>query len=255
MTFDLISDLYLTTMENFSWDNKPTSLYCIIAGNISADRTILFEFLSNISGYYNAVFFIDGDLEHNCYEGNIEESYKNLRAGIGFMENVMFLHENIVILNDITLIGTNGWTTFDFTNKSTVNHTIDFLSKSDMLTEEYCNNVFKMAISDQQYMYNSIETCQTMDECINLVLVTNAVPIPKFIEHNEDFNGTLLGDTTGNNGINGCLSKDVKGKVKSWIFGKFHEDIDYNIDGIRYVNNPGKGYDLDTYFPKRIEIS
>jgi len=229
-------------------------LYCIVAGNITADRTLLFEFLEILQRYYNAVFFVDGDLEHSCYEGNFAASYRNLQEGIGVLDNVLFLHENIVILNNVTLIGANGWTTFDFSNTSTVNLTIDFLTKSNMLTEEYANSIFKLAVSDQHYMYNSIETCQGMKDCKDLLLITNTVPVPDFINHNADFNGTVLGDTTGNNGITGCLSRDKNSKVKTWIFGKFPEDIDCNKDGIRYVSNPGTERDFSTYFPKRIEI-
>jgi len=252
--FDLISDLYLTTMEGFSWQSKATSLYCIVAGNIATERNILFKFFEHIQDYYEMIFFIDGDLEHSCYEGNLEASYRNLTEGINSFEKVMFLHENIVIMNNATLIGANGWTTFDFTNKSTVSYTMDYLSETGLLTEDYCNDVFKLAVSDQHYMYNSIEQCQKLDECIDLVLITNTVPCPDFINHNDDFDGTVLGDTTGNNGITGCLSRDKKGKVHTWIFGKFHEPLDYNINGLRYVSNPGKEIDPDIYFPKRIEI-
>lgn len=241
-------------MTDFSWSGKNTSLYCIVAGNITADRTILFEFLDEIQHYYHAVFFIDGDLEHSCYEGNLVASYRNLRDGLENFSNVIFLHENLVVLKNITIVGANGWTTFDFTNKSSINHTIDFLSSTGMLTESYCNDVFKLAVSDQHYMYNSIEACQTMTECKNLIIVTNSVPKPEFINHNADFDGTVLGDTTGNNGINNCLSRDRKNKVSAWIFGKFHEDLDFDIDGVRYISNPGKERDFSTYFPKRLVI-
>ena len=252
--FDLISDLYLTSLENFTWENKATSLYCIVAGNISADRNILFDFLDELQQYYNMVFFIDGDLEHGCYQGNLTVSYRNLKEGIDLLDNVLFLHENIVILNNVTIIGANGWTTFDFTNKASVNSTIDYISSTGLLTEDYCNDIFKSAVSDQHYMYNGIDTCQTMPECHNLLLVTNSVPNPEFINHNPDYDGTVLGDTTGNNGIINCLSRDKQHKVKTWVFGKFPENIDYTINNIKYISNPGVDVDPDIYFPKRIEI-
>lgn len=253
-TFDLISDLHLTSLDNFTWANKATSLFCIVAGNISSDRCILYEFLDEIKDYYEMVFFVDGALEHDDYNGNLIASYRNLEEGIDLIERVIFLHENIVILNDTTLIGTNGWTTFDFTNKSTVDQTIDLLAHNDTMSEDYANEVFKMAVTDQHYLYNSIGTCQDMEDAKNIVLVTNTVPKVDFISHNDDYDGTLLGDTAGNNGITECLDKDDNGKVKTWIFGKFPEDLDYNVDGIRYVNNPGFNRDMSTYFPKRIEV-
>lgn len=252
--FDLISDLYLTTLDGFSWENKATSLYCIVAGNIAAERTILFKFFEHIQQYYNMVFFIDGELEHTGYNNKLSLSYQNLTDGIEKFNKIMFLHENIIIINNATLIGANGWTTFDFTNKSPVNITMDYLASTGLLSEDDANQVFKLAVEDQHYLFNSVDQCQLMEECVNIVFITNTVPVPGFIDHNEDFNGTVLGDTTGNNGITGCLANDKYNKAHTWIFGKFHEPLDYNINGLRYVSNPGKEIDLAIYYPKRIEI-
>ena len=33
--FDVISDLNLKRNDSFNWENKATSLYCILSGNIS----------------------------------------------------------------------------------------------------------------------------------------------------------------------------------------------------------------------------
>ena len=35
--FDIISDLNLSIDDTFTWEDKPTSLYCIVAGNVSND--------------------------------------------------------------------------------------------------------------------------------------------------------------------------------------------------------------------------
>jgi len=252
--FDLISDLYLTDMKTFTWKDKAVSRFCLIAGNITNDRTVLHEFLEYISRYYLAIFFIDGDLEHEHYDGNFVESYNNLSTLIGSVQNVVFLHENIIILDNVTLIGANGWTTFDFDGLSSTGLTIEHLVHKNKITEENAHEIFKLAINDQHYMYNSIDQCQRMHDCKDVLLITNSVPVPDFITHNDDFLGTTLGACTGNDGITGCLSLDKYGKVNTWIFGRFHEDLDYNINGVRYVSNPGNEIDPDIYFPKRIEI-
>jgi hypothetical protein len=102
-------------------------------------------------------------------------------------------------------------------------------------------------------MFNSIESIQDMEEVKNLTIVTNSVPSPEFIMHNDDYDQTLLGDTCGNSGLMSCLMNDPKRKVKNWIFGKFPEDVDYEIDGVRYVNNPGLDKDPGIYYPKIIK--
>jgi len=164
------------------------------------------------------------------------------------------MHENIVVLNGVTLVATNGWTTFDFSSTAGIDANIQFLSERGIVSENRANEIFKMAITDQHYMYNSIETCQTLEDCDNIIVITNTVPIPQLIDHKEDYDGTILGDITGNAGINDCLSSDKRKKVKTWVFGKFADELDFLVDNVRYISNPGKGRSLDTYYPKRITI-
>jgi len=55
--FDVISDLNLSENDNFDWEGKPTSLYCVLAGNISSDLTVLYKTV-NILVNYTRVFSI-----------------------------------------------------------------------------------------------------------------------------------------------------------------------------------------------------
>lgn len=253
INFDLISDLYLDSLDGFNWEDKVTSLFCIVAGNIADDHDLLFDFLEYIAQFYEGVFFIDGDLEHDMFEGDFDRSYASLRDNIHGMDDVFFLHENIIILPGITLLATNGWTTFDFTSNNEINDTMEFLEMSQNVPQVVANRIFKLAVTDQHYMYNSIESCQDMEEVENLMVVTNSVPIADFIMHDDDYDGTLLGDISGNSGLVDCLTNDPKKKVTTWIFGKYPGDIDYEIDGVRFVNNPGLTKDLSIYYPKIIK--
>ena len=253
LNFDLISDLYLDSLDDFAWEGKATSLFCIVAGNISKDHETLFAFLEYIAQFYEGVFFIDGDLEHDTYHGNFDDSYASLRDNIAELEDVIFLHENIVILPGITLLATNGWTTFDFTSNNEIDETMEFLEQRDDVPISVANTIFKLAVTDQHYMYNSLEACQDMDEVNDVIVITNSVPNPDFITHDEDYNGTILGDVSGNSGLMSCLTNDTKGKVKTWIFGKYPGDIDYDINGVRFVNNPGLNKDPGIYYPRIIK--
>lgn len=253
LNFDLISDLYLESLDNFTWEDKATSLFCIVAGNISSDHDVLFAFLADIAQYYEGVFFIDGDLEHDSFEGDFDKSYGSLRDNIAEIEGAFFLHENIIILPNVTLLATNGWTTFDFTSNHDVNETMEFLEEREGVPQDVANRIFKLAVTDQHYMYNSIESCQDMDEVENLIVVTNSVPMADFIMHDDEYDKTLLGDVAGNSGLVQCLMNDPKKKVKTWLFGKYPGDIDYEVDGVRYVNNPGLNKDPGIYYPKIIK--
>jgi len=254
-TFDVISDLYLENLDDFTWEGKRTSIFCIVAGNISQHRDILFEFLDEISSYYNAVFFIDGQLEHQSFSDDFAASYQNLEDGIEYIDRVVFLHENIVVLDNATIVATNGWTNFNFCNKNhDIGDTIEFLDLRGLKTIEESTEVLGMSLIDSDYMYQSIATCQSMNDCNNIIVVTNTVPLPNLINHNNDYDGTALGDMTGNNGIAECLDNDIKNKVKTWVFGNFPEDLDYNIDGVRYMNNPAQHRDINSYYPKQLSF-
>jgi len=207
-----------------------------------------------LSSYYLRIFFIDGELDHKCYEGHLSASYRNLTEGINNIKNVTFLYETIVIVNNTTLIGANGWTTFDATNKSSCTDTMHILDSTGTMTQYHANNIFDLALSDQHYLYNSIDQCQEMNECANIIIVTHTVPQYEFISHNDKYSGTIDGDTMVSNGIVNCLSLDKYGKVHSWIFGKFEEPITYTINDLNYISNPGIDIDFNTYFPRRIEI-
>ena len=254
LNFDLISDLYLESMDDINWENKVTSLFCIVAGNISKNHDVVFDFLEHISEFYEAVFFIDGDLEHDEFEGDFDRSYNSLRQNIEEIPKVIYLHENIVIMHGAALLATNGWTTFNFLNRDLLDSNVDFLSSTGSVPEDTAGQIFRMAITDQHYMCNSIEQAQRMGEIQNLIVITNCVPKSEFVTHDAEYDGTILGETSGNDGLVECLERDTEHKVKTWIFGKYPGDLDYDINGVRYVNNPGKNKDLNIYYPKIIKI-
>ena len=74
--FDLISDLNLSPNDSFNWENKATSLYCVIAGNISNDIRTIALTLSHLTKFYQGVFYTPGSLEFKgieVYDKRIKE--------------------------------------------------------------------------------------------------------------------------------------------------------------------------------------
>jgi hypothetical protein len=62
--FDLISDLNLSPNDSFNWENKATSLYCIIAGNparvikkLNKDECVKFKLDVEYHGYISNINF------------------------------------------------------------------------------------------------------------------------------------------------------------------------------------------------------
>lgn len=254
INFDIISDLNLETIKNVDWEHKATSLFCVVAGNVSSNHDVVFDFLEHISNFYRGVFYVDGMLEHEGCGGDYRGSYDSLRDGIEEMEHVFFLHENIVVLDGVTLVGTNGWTSFNFTDESLIESNMELLAHNGTYTEEESRKIFKMAVTDQSYIHNSIATSYDIPDVDNLVIVTNCVPRHELIQNDPDYRDTILGDTVGSAGITRSLALDTKKKVSTWIFGRYPHAVDTEMDGIRYISNPASAKDFDIYYPKIVKF-
>ena len=224
---DLISDLNLTDTDTFDWTGKQTSLFCVVAGNISNDLKVLEETLLNISNNYLGILFIDGSLEHEHlrdYEIRVEE----IKEICNNINNVVYLHNHAVILNDIAFIGCNGW----YGNRKDSN-CIDEL----IYLEKYRSE-------DLSYVSMCIKKFQNSDEIKKIVIVSNSIPNERLTFNNssvkfpEELNLSLW------------LLFDRDQKVTSWLFGTNIMSIDVNILNRHYVNNSGISGLI--YQPKRI---
>ena len=93
--FDLISDLNLTSENGFSWENKATSLYCLIAGNISNDLSVVAKVISHLSNFYQGVFYTPGSLEYEGVE-DYDSRTKEIIRICQRIRNVAVLHQHVV---------------------------------------------------------------------------------------------------------------------------------------------------------------
>ena len=80
-SIDLISDLNLSVTDQFDWTGKSTSLFCVVAGNVSDDLTVVDRVIGHLNEVYRGVLYIDGSLEHRNlfdYDDTIDQIKKNL---------------------------------------------------------------------------------------------------------------------------------------------------------------------------------
>ena len=66
--FDIIGELFINPNDSFNWENKATSLYCIVTGNISSDMRVLVQVLAHLSKFYQGIFYVPGKLEYETSE-------------------------------------------------------------------------------------------------------------------------------------------------------------------------------------------
>ena len=227
--FDVISDLHLDPNDSFNWEGKSTSMYCIIAGNISDNTEKIRQTLLHLSSYYQAIFYIPGSLEYsNPY--NIKHTNEELARVCRGIHNVIYMHNHVVVIEDCAVFGVSGW----YDNRS---------ENDDPLVEIIGQ---KHRLSDYDYIKNTLIRLSLHDEIKHVVIVSNNVPsrqlyfgqCPTHIEDRVDFTSALF--------------RDSEQKVSHWIYGWDKKTADVKIGIVNYINNAYWG--RRPYWPKRIEV-
>lgn len=257
-SFDLISDLHVETWNDFNWTDKPTSPFCVVAGDIAVDREILLQTLRHLSECYRGIFYIDGNDEHRRYLDNIGESYKNLIHEIKKIKNVVYMQDNVVITNGVALLATNGWWTYDFDPTINLNQSLQWYQAHMNVDSTVTTTINGIAHHDALYLKNSIKKLQTHQEVKSIVIITHTVPASWIISHDPDLANTGRYNCMGNSMLQSVLDEDSERKIKTWCFGHYHRPVDRDLNGIRYVNNcRGRGdtqWRQAAYQPKRITV-
>lgn len=258
-SFDLISDLHVETWDEFDWTNQATSPYCVVAGDVCRDRQLLIDTLTHLGQCYpGGVFYIDGNDEHRYYFDDIGGSYSDLDRQIKKIPNVVYLQDNVVIINGVAILGTNGWWTYDFDSTFDLETSIQAVQDHFEISNSDAANLSGIAYNDANYLLNSIYKLQTHPEVKNIVIVSHTVPAPWIISHDPDLVNTWRFNGMGNSQITQVIDEDTENKIKMWCFGHYHRPVDRDYNGVRYVNNcRGRGdtpWSQPVYYPKRIEI-
>jgi len=259
MNFDLISDIHRETWQDFDWEGQPTSQYCIVAGDVARDRTLVLDTLKHLSKFYLGVFYVDGNDEHKDYAEDLTTSYNELTELISPMENVIYLHDNVVVMNGIAILATNGWWSYDFDPSLDLEQSITWLQHKDKISQMAAIGINATAYRDAGYMSNSVAKLQAYQDVKSIIIVTHTVPTPEIIKHDLQLVDSWRFNSMGNSRIQDAIKEDCENKIKLWCFGHYHRPVDTVIDGIRYVSNPrGRGdteYSQSAYYPKRITIT
>jgi hypothetical protein len=229
ISVDFISDLDLDESSEFSWENKPTSLFCLVGGGISSSLAKVEEVLTCLSKEYRGVFYIDGATEHpNISE--YHDTVSKLKKICDKFTNVVYLHNHVVVLNKVAFIACNGW--FRNYKTETYNNHADLINR--------------YRIDDISYLCTTITTLQNHNDAKKIVVLTSSIPSEQLLYSSDVHAGIELINPAA------ALMKDKNDKIKIWAFGGSTLSVDANLTNRRFVNNPCiSGM---PYWPKRIEI-
>lgn len=226
--FDVLSDLNLTPDENFNWENKATSLYCIIAGNISDDLRTIHQTLLHLSKFYQGIFYIPGSLELKDIDripNRLEDLYKICSS----VRTVALLHNHVVVVDGTAIMGATCW----------YGNTPDQDAYTELKKDTY-------RYEDISYMSMTLERLQLHLDVKKVIIVTHAVP------SEELFFGELPNNIKDQMPAMGILNRDSENKVTHWVFGSYNKTVDTTIDNINYINN--SYYKRKPYWAKRIDV-
>jgi hypothetical protein len=225
--FDIISDLNLGPNDSFNWENKATSLYCIIAGNISSNLRTVIQVLIHLSTKYQGVFFVPGKLEYETSD-DLYKRTKDLSAIADNIPGVVMLHQNVVVLDGVAILGTNGW--------GNIQKSLD-VKNMIMTAAKY---------EDFTYLVGSLGKLQKHLDVKKIVLVTSAVP------HEDLYFSEIPEDVVDQIPLHDVLKADSERKVSHWIFGTYNKPVDTYINNINYLNNPYN--EFGPYWAKRLTV-
>ena len=237
--FDVIGDLNLEPNDSFNWHEKPTSLYCILTGNISTDMRTVTQTLVHLSQQYQGVFFTPGTLEYETAKGDINKRTSQLVSIAQKVPNIVILHHNIVIVDGVAVIGSNCWETAHEPGTS--------ISIDDLKYNQY-------RLDDMGFLHSTIEKLQRHLDVKQIVIITNAVP-----NTNCYFGETpkYVGDQVP---LDTVLNADTEGKVTHWVYGSYSKPVEATLllprkTDLTVVTNPLIGKNVKQFYPKRITIS
>jgi predicted phosphodiesterase len=256
--FDLISDLHIDTYTDFDWEGQPTAPVAVVAGDVGRDRNQVCRALRHLGQQYQAVFYIDGNDEHADYRENLGQSYSDLVRRVQRLKNVVFLQDNVVVIDGVAILGTNGWWAFDFDTDLDSELCAEWYAHKENLSPAAVHGIRKMAATDAAYMLTSIKRLQTHQDVKRIVMVTHTVPDPALVSHDIDIYQTERFNMLGNRYMMQALAADTENKIHTWCFGHYHGSVDQTRGGIRFVNNcKGRGdtpWKRHVYHPQKIVI-
>jgi hypothetical protein len=209
------------------------------------------------------VFYIDGNDEHKFRYHDLQSSYRDLIRSIISIPRVTCLKDNVVVIDGVAIIGTNGWWGYDLDENidrdECKQHMVDWYEKIMPGCEIDPEELNDMSRRDVAYLISSVQRLQTHNDIKKIVIVTHTVPSANLIQHDIQLAGTTQFNHMGNRLMHLVRTNDSERKIHTWCFGHYHGRVEQIVDGIRYINNcRGRGdtpYNQNPYFPKRIDIN
>ena len=168
------------------------------------------------------------------------------------------MQNNVVIINGVAIIATNGWWSYDFSDRYDPEDTRSWYQDYIPCSDSASSNITGIAYHDAAYLSNTVKKLQKHAEVKSIVVVSHTLPAPWITDHDIELTGHIRYNCVGNPHMQMALDEDTEKKIKVWCFGHYHKAVDQERQGIRYVSNPrGRGdtpWKQVAYYPKKIFV-
>ena len=225
--FDILTDLRLTPNESFNWENKATSLYCIVAGNLSDNLRTIQMTLSHLSRFYQGVFYMPGTLEFETAD-TISNRIDALKQIISSIPNACMLHHFVATVDGIAVIGINGFSGDD----------------QQVLYQDLMQSIVRD--HEFEYLRLALQRLQRHLDIKKIIVVSGAIPHDDLYFHEKP---VYAPDQTP---LCDVLLSDTEKKVSHWVFGGYNKSVDTTLSNVNYINNPKSA---SPYYAKRLTLS
>jgi predicted phosphohydrolase len=236
MYFHIISDIHLEfapfTLKShpnkYNTDEKE-EINLILAGDIGYPEFKNYkEFITHTSKLYDNVFLICGN--HEYYKQSMEKVPEVIKNLIKDLKNVHFLNNDIILHNNVYIIGTTLWS---FIEDPTLSKYISDFKQIENFSVDKYNNLYQNNI---EFLENSLNIVKNNNK--KCIIITHHLPSFSMIheKYKEYGNMNQLFASNCENILN-----NFNDSILFWACGHSHTYLRKNINGIDIICNP-KGY-------------
>jgi len=268
LSADLMSDLHVDKWDGETYDyaaHKKSDI-AIVAGDVADGSAVTLAELKRIAAVYKTVLFVDGNHEFykagrvtnagSVYDFRFEAIEKELRDGIAKIPNVIYLRDRPFVKDGIAIIGRNGHWDYKIADGITEKEAIADAATAFRSTFNEAASFSGMARRDYYALRDQIIALNNDSSIHTIVVVTHTVPLKELLNKSPKSNLNWL-SRGGSSVLRQLQQYDAHKKIKFWLFGHTHEQIQQKIDGVFYRENPrGKRKEGNTgYKPATIAFS
>lgn len=235
----LLTDLHLegsnmSQLRNPGWD------YLVIAGDLSTENGLVDQFFSYKAPTDIPIIYIPGNHE---FEGKrVDKALNDMRELLQPFENVHFLYNESVIIDDIKFIGSTLWTNFELDGMEKVKENMDW-AKQNVVDFTY---IFTQKENGKYASITPQEMAKMCDDAIRFLdfelrhnpFDGEKVVVTHFAPHKNSIDPLYK---RGNSSYWVNNLEHLMGFSRYWLHGHIHSSANYNIEGTDVICNP-RGY-------------